>query len=420
MRTSLPAALLCLLLPLRAEAQQGPALYPGQPHHGSIVSYDQPIWGRGGFKTFWVELDAGRSYRFSAESRYLDTHLTLARVVNGVTEVVAEADAGGNGTDASLAWTAPATGRYLVIAQATRPGSTGNFTLWFDEARRPPSPPPPPPLGLRIGQEARGELTGSDPVLSADGSRYDAYGFHARRGQRLLIELRSSAFDAYLHLGRLSSGRWESLGTDDDGLGRGTDSRLRFLVPADGNYVVYANSERAGATGGYTLLVREAPVPARPTPQPFARGSSVSGTLADDDAVIDGTWEHYDLYVFDGSVGQQVQLEAASRDFAAQLELGTMDTGVFQMNSRASASRPGGAAVLRYTLMGTTRFYLRVRSARGAATGAYTLTDRAAPSTSAAPPGGPATPTPTRGPLERLRPRPGADSLATSASPGRS
>lgn len=106
---------------------------------------------------------------------------------------------------------------------------------------------------ISVGQTVRGTLTASSPTLD-DGSHYATYTLGGRSGQRVTVTLRSSDFDAYLAVGRMSGGEFASIETDDDGAG-GTDSRVTLTLPSSGDYVIRANTLSEGETGAFTLEV---------------------------------------------------------------------------------------------------------------------------------------------------------------------
>src|SRR5690606_3075828 len=107
---------------------------------------------------------------------------------------------------------------------------------------------------IRVGQAVSGQLVSGSPTLS-DNSPFEAWYFTGRAGERITITMRSSAFDAYLHIGRVGDQRM--LANDDDS-GGNTDAQLSFTLPADGTYVIVANTFAAGSTGAYRLDVQSA------------------------------------------------------------------------------------------------------------------------------------------------------------------
>jgi hypothetical protein len=158
-------------------------------------------------------------------------------------------DDGAGGTDARVRLVLPHTGTFEIGANTYGAGDTGRYTLTLEEL-----PPPQPPRGeLRVGRSVTGELDARDDQTEA-GSYFETWTFRARAGERLVLDLVSPDFDAYLVWGRQTGGRWEPLGDDDDG-GEGTDSRLEIVIPEDGIYHVRAGSFFEGETGRYTLTL---------------------------------------------------------------------------------------------------------------------------------------------------------------------
>jgi len=94
-------------------------------------------------------------------------------------------------------------------------------------------------------------ITTADLVAS-DASRYDVWTFSGNAGDTITLDLRSTAFDAYLIL--LDPNDVPVAENDDVSAGT-TDSRITFTLTATGTWKVIANTLAAGATGDYTLSV---------------------------------------------------------------------------------------------------------------------------------------------------------------------
>jgi len=105
---------------------------------------------------------------------------------------------------------------------------------------------------IRVGQTRSGLLEAGDYTMG-DGTWADVWYIEATAGQRLVIELRSRAFDAYLQLLDPWGNR---LAEDDDGAGS-NDARITFTATQAGRYqIVVNNFGDTPATGAYTLAVR--------------------------------------------------------------------------------------------------------------------------------------------------------------------
>jgi hypothetical protein len=104
--------------------------------------------------------------------------------------------------------------------------------------------------------------------------------------------MRSGDFDAYLQLGRAGAA-FSVLAEDDDGLGEGTDSRLSFILPEDGDYVLRALPLGPDGKGLYSLeLIDRGP---QPQPGSILVGATARGVLTEADATAEDN-SFYDAY----------------------------------------------------------------------------------------------------------------------------
>jgi hypothetical protein len=175
-----------------------------------------------------------------------------------------------------------------------------------------------------VGQAVRGELTARSGKLDDD-SHFQDYTYAARRGDRLVALLESTAFDAFLHAGRrAANGTLENVVSDDDG-GGGTNARVTYLADRDGPVTFRVNTLEGGETGSYTLtLVSAGPARDGGTPErgpgaaasPLAlqAGRAVTGELAAGDQTLsDGSL--YDVYTYQARRGERVVVRMSSDDF---------------------------------------------------------------------------------------------------------
>ena len=105
----------------------------------------------------------------------------------------------------------------------------------------------PPPRTIAVGQNIAGELT-SNAAQRRSGKFEDVYLIQGHRGERVQIDLASTAFDAYLVV---TGPEGFSLSNDDQAGGDTLNSRVVMQLPADGIYRVSATTYRPGATGAY-------------------------------------------------------------------------------------------------------------------------------------------------------------------------
>ncbi|HEX2091401.1 MAG TPA: PPC domain-containing protein [Longimicrobiaceae bacterium] len=236
---------------------------------------------------------------------------------------------------------------------------------------------------IRMGQTITGRLQDSDPKADDD-SFYDLYSYTGRAGEQIVITLRSGDFDAYLAFAPESEGFGEfgRSETDDDGAG-GTDACLEITLPADGTYLIRANSLRAGETGEYTLQVggdtactgehdQEASPVDVSRARPIRGGSEVRGELSAEDPVMSDR-SHYDLYAYTGRAGERVRVRMRSAAFDTYLAFGQVTDGDFRSSETDDDSGGGTDSCLEVSLPSDGTYYIRANSLSGGQTGAYTV-----------------------------------------------
>ncbi len=107
---------------------------------------------------------------------------------------------------------------------------------------------PPQYLAQVTTTTVTGQLDETSPKLE-DGSYFNRHTFKGTAGETLLIDLVSTAFDAYL---LLLGPDGTTVAQDDDGGGNG-NARLVLTLPTTGTYQIIASTYSAGAIGQYTL-----------------------------------------------------------------------------------------------------------------------------------------------------------------------
>lgn len=221
---------------------------PGETVTGRFTSGEPAVDDRSHYHLWRLHASPGERLIVTMRSEDVDSYLAWGAMTGDRWEELGTDDDGGGGRDARLIFTVPATGEYGIRANTFGSRERGTYTLSIEAARA------PSPIPMRVGETLRGVLAEGDAV-EEDGSFYDLYVVSGAPGERVVIDMRSSAFDAYLTGGRLVDGTMEPLHRNDDG-GRGTDARLEVALDADGRYAVMANAFSSGMTGAYTLSVR--------------------------------------------------------------------------------------------------------------------------------------------------------------------
>jgi hypothetical protein len=300
---------LCAAAPVAAQE----ALAVGGEVSGKLEAGDPTLEDGAPYDDYTVRLAAGQRLEAVLRAADFDAFLELYDRPGG--EVIDSDDDGlGEGTDSRLRFAAPADGDYVLRVRPLSGEAGGDYRLSL--AERAPAPEAPAPTPIAVGDALKGALAAGDPEAD-DGSRYDAYAFTARQGERLSISLQSDAFDPMVVVGRGGAGSFEELARNDDAPGGGLNSYLTFTAPSEGDYLIRVTPV-ADRDGDYTLSLQTAPAPA--AGQAIAVGDTAAGELTAEDAVSDAG-SPADAYRFEGTAGQRVLVEMSSGDFDTFLEL---------------------------------------------------------------------------------------------------
>jgi len=352
----------------RAGASQQRTIRVGQTVNGTLAQADPKTSEKGRFQVYSFTARKGQRVVATMRSKDFDAYLTIARIVSGITDALETDDDRGGDTDARVRFEAPDDGTYLIVAQSLSEDGTGAYTLALETAPQPTTAAPRP---IRVGQTVSGRLADTDALLDDD-SWYDTWTLTATKGQRIQIEMSADSFDTFLHFGKMEGDDFQSSSTDDDGAG-GTNSRLRVTIPEDGEYVIRANSVKAGESGPYTLAITErAPAPANATPHAIEPNSEMSGALDDSDPVTeDGSF--YDYWTYQGRSGERLKITMTSDDFDTYVSIGTVQNGSFNEISSNDDGPEGTNSVLEVTLPSSGTFTIRAKALSGENSGDYKL-----------------------------------------------
>jgi len=243
----------------------------------------------------------GQRVRIYMSSSDIDTYLQLFD--DNRVSLAEDDDSGPTGTDSRLTFTLPRTGSYVLEVRGFS-DALGTYSLVLAEIE-----PEQPPAALAFGSTLQGEIGESDPTDSED-RNYDAYMITGQAGQRIQAMMRSGDFDTFLRIGR-SGGDFVELASDDDGLREGTDSRLNFTLPEDGDYVLRALPLGTEGKGLYSLeLIDRGP---QPRPGSLLVGVTARGTLSETDATADDN-SFYDAYRVTLKEGDKLLITMVSND----------------------------------------------------------------------------------------------------------
>jgi len=237
--------------------------------------------------------------------------------------------------------------------------------------RQGPVPGDTSPKQLALnGSVVSGWLGRGSNVLPVDNSFFDLYAFEGRAGQRVQIDMTSREIDSYLIL---IDPNGNEVTQDDDG-GGGSNSRIVATLPADGTYLLMANSYEAGQAGGYSLKAEASVARARNSAN---RGRFIlqqDGILGSGASVLPSDGSLYQEYRFQGRAGQSVTINLVSPDFDPYLALLDPTDQLIGENDDASQSDSNATVTVTLPRTGTYRVIVNAYDRRGR--GRYLLTVR--------------------------------------------
>lgn len=354
----------------RLSLQERPAARPaprpsgirmGGIARGSIGARDPETEEGVNYDAYSFRGRAGERVAIRLNAEAFDPVVRLGRMSGGEFQELASNDDFGGELNSYLVHTLDADGEYVIRAMPLSLGAQGAYTLSLN-----PGPPPPPSVVINLNDSVAGDLAAEDG-LNAAGLRSDIYRITGTAGQRIRAEMSSDAFDTYL---QLSDAEGNSLAEDDDGAGEGTNSRLSFTLPADGDYLIEARSFGGDGMGAYTLMVTET-APER-APEALAFGATVQGEIAADDPKDDDD-RGFDPYVFSGVEGQRVQAVMRSGDFDTYLRISSADGEFAELASDDDGLGEGTDSRLNFTLPATGDYVLRASPLGEDSDGLYSL-----------------------------------------------
>ena len=182
--------------------------------------------------------------------------------------------------------------------------------------------------------------------------------------------MRSGDFDTYLQVGAAGAD-FSALAQDDDGLGEGTDSRLNFTLPSDGDYVLRASPLGSEGKGLYSLeLIDRGP---QPRPGSLLVGATARGTLSETDATADDN-SFYDAYRVTLKKDEKLVIMMVSNEVDSFVVVGrTKDDGGLEPLGSDDDSLSDTHARLEWTAPADGEYEIRAGSFQQGQSGAYAL-----------------------------------------------
>ena len=303
---------------------------------------------------------AGQRIEATASSDTLDTFLELFGPDG---QSLDQDDDSGDDTDSRLIATLKDAGTYTLQVRSVGDVTEGAYKVSLAEAA-----PAPEAVPLPFGETVQGEIK-ADGGRDDDGRAYLAYGFHGTEGNRVQIVMRSGDFDTYLQISK-AGGDFEALSSDDDGLGEGTDSRLNYILPETGDYVIRASPLGADEKGLFSIeLTDKGP---QPEPGSILIGATARGALDENDGIADDG-SFFDAYAITVAQGDKLDVTLVSNDFDAYLDIGKMNGGTWESTISDDDSLSDTHAKVEWTIEDAGTYIIRARSFAQGQKGAYTL-----------------------------------------------
>jgi hypothetical protein len=231
------------------------SVFAGVPVSGSLAPGDTTL--NSGEFVDWYTLSGttGQQFRVEASSADFDTYI----LVRGAGLSLDNDDRPDGTTNSLLDITLPAAASYQVGVTSYRPGETGAYTLAITNTATLATQPQNVASAGSLPTE--GAVFGTlDTRDSRAPSRafQESWTLRGDAGTRTIVTMRSAEFDTTLQI----AGPSGFIASNDDAPGLGTNSRLDFVFPASGEYVVTASSYSVDGLGTYSIDTARPPLSA--------------------------------------------------------------------------------------------------------------------------------------------------------------
>ncbi len=245
----------------------------------------------------------------------------------------------------------------------------GRAPLTAVRQERSPGKLQPQPVTLN-GSVITGRLSQGSNILPFDNSFFDLYIFEGRAGEQVQIDMSSREINPYLIL---LDANGKEIAQDNDS-GSTANSRIVATLPADGIYLLMANTYKAGQIGSYRL---RAEVTAASIGNSSSQNNFIlqqEGILSPGDSVLPTDGSLFKAYRFEGRAGQSVTIDLASPDFDTFLAV--LDPEGRMIGENDDISQTNNNSQLTLTLSQTGIYQVIVNAFDSDDRGRYILTIR--------------------------------------------
>jgi hypothetical protein len=231
------------------------SVFAGVPVSGALAPGDTTL--NSGEFVDWYTLSGttGQQLRVEASSADFDTYI----LVRGAGLSLDNDDRPDGTTNSLLDITLPAAASYQVGVTSYRPGETGAYTLAITNTATLATQPQNVASAGSLPTEGAvfGTLDTRDS-RAASRAFQESWTLRGDAGTRTIVTMRSAEFDTTLQI----AGPSGFIASNDDAPGLGTNSRLDFVFPASGEYVVTASSYSVDGLGTYSIDTARPPLSA--------------------------------------------------------------------------------------------------------------------------------------------------------------
>lgn len=303
-----------------------------------------------------VRVRAGQVLIFSVESSEFDPKLIIGEYLGSVRR---EDDDGGGGTTALIAERFEDDTTIVVGVYSYGAEQSGTYRIRISEPRQ----------MVETGAWS-GILSPSDVVLY-DGTYADYTWFDARAGERIVVRMQSTDFDAYL---RIRDADGDEVARDDDSAG-GTDAQIEFDVPVTGRYHIEMSSlDEAEGTYRLTMArVQRMPVAATTAATAIDIGQRVNGEITAADSRDCGAEARCDHYTFAATAGERLTITMVSETDALDPVVILLDPNRDEVGRNDDDPNNGRHSRLDFTAPTTGRHHIIARSYSAGGAGRYVL-----------------------------------------------
>lgn len=359
MRSRIAITALALVALAATAGAQGRQLRRGVEVSGSLDKTSEMDAGKR-FEEWTYTAGAGVRLVVSMDAEGFDAYLGIGRRRGGRFVEMASDDDGGEGLDALLRFVTPEAGEYVIRAShAGDEEAGGTYVLTLEERT---VVAPRRRGAIALDREVEGSLDAANEEI-------DEWTFTGRAGERIVIDMRSSAIDSKVAIGRLESGAFSELAEDDDG-GEGLDSRLRFRLPEDGQYVIRAGAVSGRQSGAYALRVTTGSASSMAVTKDGGGNLRQAGRLTlgeERTSRIDVGDVHE--WTFTAAAGQRVTIDMSSGDFDSYVAVGRRAGGRFDELDEDDDGGEGLDSRLRFTPTEDGEYVVRASAAPSARDG---------------------------------------------------